>query len=169
MSMNIRKSFSNTAKTLALGTVLSLSTVANDVMAESPASASSHSANSSSVSHSAPVQKKTPFELAEIAGKYSEENNGIGMFINVAPGTRYTPQQIGDALVRKFAKEGIESEYTFNYASKGNSTVSFFVRGIPYTGYGLGMAKEGFEVVSKTFHALEAKDIASNDLAYNHN
>ena len=166
MSINLKNSFKNN---VALPLTMVLSIAASPVvMAENPASATQHSASSSSVSYSAPTQKKTPAQLMRDAGNYSKENNGIGMFINIAPDTKYTPQQVGDALVRKFKKDGIKSAYTFNYAKAGDSSVDFFVRGIPYTDYGLDKVKEAYALVSKTFHALEAKDLASNDLAYNH-
>jgi len=174
--MSLQKDFKNKVAAGALAfSVLAtpFGAVAEDSAANTNTAATATAGANSTASTTS--VKQTPFQLMRAAGQYSIDNDAVGMFINIAPGTRYTPQQVGEGLVKKFAQDGIQAAYTYNYASAGDSTISFFVRGIPYTGYGFGKAAEGYAVVSETIRALQTKDVASNSdvvasnasLAYN--
>jgi len=91
------------------------------------------------------------------ARDYSKNNNAVGIFVNIAPSTRHTPQYVGEGLKNKFANDGVMAEYTYNYARAGASSVSFFIRGTPYTGYGFDKVGEGYALVLRTFKALQAE------------
>jgi len=163
---NLKNRFTKgaTAGALALSLAFAPTAMADDSAAND--SATAHATNVSSTTSTTSV-KQTPSQLMRAAGQYSIDNDAVGMFVTIAPGSRYTPTQLGDALVRKFASDGIQAKYTFNYARSGDSGVDFFVRGVPYTGYGLGKLEEGYTLVAKTIRALRSDRVANADFAYN--
>lgn len=107
----------------------------------------------------------TAFDLAQRAGNYSVENDAVGIFINIAPDTRFTPERLGSLIVNKFKEDGINSAYIAHRENEGTSSVSFFVRGVPYTGYGIDKIEEGYNHVALTIRALQAEE--RNTLALN--
>jgi len=172
---DLKSRFRNTVGAAALGTMLIVAPFNSAVAEESPANgasvannnvaAATTGANSTTSSTTAPAPNA--WDLARSAQRYSKDNDAVGMFVTIAPGSGFTHQSLGDALVRKFAREGIEAKYTFNYAESGDSVIDFFVRGVPYTGYGLGKLEEGYTLVAKTIRALRSDRVANADFAYN--
>lgn len=105
-------------------------------------------------------------QMLDLASAYSKENGGrVGIFLNIAPDTKYTPEQIGNAIVAKFAQEGIEAAYVTNHASRGKSSVSFYMNGMVWPGYSIGASPRAFEEVVKTYRALKAEQAASQPVA----
>lgn len=101
------------------------------------------------------TQELSAWQLADIAQNYSIENNAVGIFVNKAPDTDLSGEQIGTMIVRKFQEAGIPAAFTHNDAGAGESSIDFFINGTPYTGYALNAAFEGFELVSATYKALQ--------------
>jgi len=169
MSLNLKNRFTKgaTAGALALSMAFSPMALADDSAANTNTSATAHATNVSSTASSATAPAPNAWDLARSAQRYSKDNDAVGMFVTIAPGSGFTHQSLGDALVRKFAREGIQAKYTFNYAESGDSVIDFFVRGVPYTGYGLGKLEEGYTLVAKTIRALRSDRVANADFAYN--
>jgi hypothetical protein len=131
-------------------------------LAFTPATAGANDDNAQLASNTTPVASTTttkaktdPLERAIAAREYSKNNNAVGFFVTIAPGSRFTPQQIGDAMVRKFAGEEIPSAYSYNYASAGDSGIDFFVNGTPYAGYGFSKVAEGYKLVVNHYKNLQ--------------
>ena len=140
-------------------------------MAANDATAADRSA-STTATHTSSTQtaRPTPAQLSRTAMAYSAKNDAVGIFLNIAPDTKFTPQRLGSLIVKKFKEDGIQAAYIYNYASTGQTSVSFFVRGVPYTGYGLGKIEEGYNLASNTIRAIQADDrnkLAMNELAAN--
>lgn len=118
------------------------------------------------------VQQLNPVQLLALARNYSLENNAVGVFINVAPDVRsegVTGEQIGAIIVSKFKAANIPAAFVLNDAEAGETSVDFFVDGVPYAGYALDRAVEdGFDLVSTKYKALDREpttfEVASNDL-----
>lgn len=96
-------------------------------------------------------------QLRDMASDYSMQNGGrVGIFINIAPDTKLTPQQLGSAIVKKFAAAGIEAAYVSNYAKSGTSTVTYYMNGYVWPGYDFGAAPQGFNEVVESYRAMKA-------------
>ncbi len=158
MSLNLKTTF----KSIALaGLVATAPMAANDTQAADKASFNTTSTQTT---------KPTPAQLTRTAMAYSAKNDAVGIFINIAPDTQFTPQRLGSLIVKKFKEDGIQAAYIYNYARAGDSSVSFFVRGVPYTGYGIDKIEEGYNLASATIRAIQADNrnkMAMNELAAN--
>lgn len=113
------------------------------------------------------VQQLDPVQLLALARNYSLENNAIGVFVNKAPDTDLTGEQIGTMIVQKFQEAGIPAAFIHNIAEAGQSSIDFFVEGTPYAGYALNAAFEGFETVSGIYKALDRKPLNLEVVASN--
>lgn len=102
-------------------------------------------------------QKPNPVAPMFAAREYSKDNDAVGIFVRIAPGSRYSPEQLGKALQQKFAKQGINSHYIGAQANMGASKVDFFVRGVPYSGYGLDKVNEGIKLATESIRASHAQ------------
>jgi hypothetical protein len=97
-------------------------------------------------------------QMRDMANDYSKDNGiRVGIFLNIAPDTRLTPQQLGAAMVSKFAKQGVEASYIFNYAKAGVSTTTYYVGGLGVGPYDFGRAAEGFNEVMKVYRGLKTE------------
>ncbi len=171
MSLNLKTTFKDkVSKPLAVGTLaLSMAfapMAANDAMAGDADTNRVASASKTSTQ----TTQKTPSQLIRTAMKYSRDNDAVGVFINVTPSGGFDPKELGGLIVKKFKEDGIQSAYIYNYASAGQSSISFYVRGVPYSGYGLGKLEEGYNLASTTIRAIQADDsnkMAMNELAAN--
>jgi hypothetical protein len=100
-------------------------------------------------------QELNAWQLADMAQNYSIENNAVGIFVNKAPDTDLSADQIGSMIVRKFQEAGIPAAFTHNSVESGETSIDFFVKGTPYAGYALNAAFDGFQLVSSTYKALQ--------------
>lgn len=110
------------------------------------------------------ADEPTSADMTEMASDYSMENGGrVGIFLNIAPDTQYTPDQIGKAMVTKFAEAGIEAAYIFNHTGLGKSSVTYYMNGNVWPGYSLGAAPQAFEEVVRSYRALKAMQTKPTD------
>lgn len=142
-------------KALAAG--LMAAWLSTGAIASGPEKSNDNAAQAQPATAPAVQQELTHAQIARMAQQYSIDNKAVGIYVNVAPDTNMTPQQIGDGLVRKFAELGIPAAYAYSYAKEGRTGIDYFIQGHPYAGYGLGVIQEGFDLVASTFKALESQ------------
>lgn len=106
------------------------------------------------------VKEMTSGDLVALALNYSIENEAVAIFVNKAPDTELSGEQIGTMIVRKFQEAGIPAAFVYNNAQAGQTRVDYFLDGVSYSGYALTAAFEGFELVSETYKALQTQDMA---------
>lgn len=124
--------------------------------------------NTTTIASTTATKVKTdPLERAIAAREYSKNNNAIGFFVNIAPGDGITHQDFGDPIARKFTSDGVPSAYSYNYASAGNSSVSFFVNGVPYASYGLSKAIDGYNLALAHYKNLQQTNEIAAKLGLN--
>lgn len=114
-------------------------------------------ANTTTIASTTATKVKTdPLERAIAAREYSKNNNAVGFFVTIAPVGELTHQDVGDAIARKFTSDGIPSAYSYFYASSGKvSGVDYFVNGVPYAGYGLDKAIDGYNLAANHYKNLQ--------------
>jgi hypothetical protein len=160
MSLDLKTTF----KSIALAGLLSAAPIASNADDNTATQNQAHFQTVATTNVNTASQP-TPSQLMRQAGDYSRDNDAVGIFINVTPSGGFEPRELGRLIVNKFKNDGIESAFIYNMAERGDSSVSFFVRGIPYTGYGLDKLEEGYDRVALTIRALQTEE--RNTLALN--
>jgi len=80
-----------------------------------------------------------PSAIAFLARDYSIQHpDTIGVFLNIAPDTKYTDVQIAQLIEILFKEQHTKTfitSFTFPVAVNGVTNITFFLKGTPYTGY----------------------------------
>jgi len=107
-------------------------------------------------------KEMTALEKGDAVRRYSINNDGVGVFINLAKEPELPPERLVKAIEINFANKGIPIDLRTN-VSRGNlTTVTFFVDGTPFTGedgdgYTLSKVESGFNTVVRAFEQHQAK------------
>jgi ABC-type sulfate transport system permease component len=160
MSLDLKTTF----KSIALAGLLSAAPIASNADDNTATQNQAHFQTVATTNVNTASQP-TPAQLARRAMAYSRENDAVGIFINIAPDTQFTPERLGALIVNKFKDDGIQAAYIAHRETEGTSSVSFFIRGSAYTGYGIDKIEEGYNDAAGLIRARRAQE---NDiLAFN--
>lgn len=116
-----------------------------------PATAADSIDSTQSISMSA----ENSFDNMRAMRLYSENEGGVGMFINLKVEEGHLGQQIGQKLQKILDQYGIDAEYRYIASKHGEATtVTFYVAGVPQEHY-MGEIKNGLREVIKSHRAIE--------------
>lgn len=114
------------------------------------------SANAQDVKPVKHHREMTAYEKGAAAQDYSISNNGIGVFVNFAAVPEIAPERLTKAIEANFAKKGIPINLQTNISRGDLTTVTFFLKGTPFSGpsgdgYLLGELPAGFDRIVKGY------------------
>ncbi len=109
-------------------------------------------------------RQMTALEKGDAAQNYSINNDGVGVFINLAKDPEFPPEQLIRAIKANFVQQGIDIDLHTNNSNGDLTTVTFFVDGVPFAdedgngnGYTLSKVEAGFNRVVSAFKQHHAK------------
>ncbi|MCZ6804834.1 MAG: hypothetical protein O7D86_13125 [Proteobacteria bacterium] len=98
-----------------------------------------------------------PSQIMGLAQDYSIEHpDTIGVFLNIAPDTKYTDVQIAKLIKVVFKDEGIETfitSFTSPGAVNGVSNITFFLKGISFSNFTFDRLEQGIINMANTHKA----------------
>jgi len=98
-----------------------------------------------------------PSQIMGLAQDYSIEHpDTIGVFLNIAPDTKYTDVQIAKLIKVVFKDEGIETfitSFTSPGAVNGVSNITFFLKGISFSNFTFDRLEQGIINMTNMYKA----------------